>query len=134
VKALHHGVADPPAATVGTDGDGLHVSGAQRSSTVQETPLDNGPVPDDPVLVRDERVHSAERVVPVVVVETALERVVEEGAQCRQGVRIERGCVGDSDVDHRLDAAGRRGAPPRRGGALGMLPVRVREWGTCLRQ
>ena len=92
------------AAVVGADTDALDVARAQRVAAVHEPPLHDRAVRDELVALADERVHAAERVLPVVVAEVALEGVVEQGARGRQRVGVQLGGLGDPQLAHSPDA------------------------------
>ena len=77
------------AAGVGPDAHALDVAGAQRPAPVQQAALDDRGVADEPAaVVIGERVHPAERVLPVGILEVALEDVHEHGAELVEELRV----------------------------------------------
>lgn len=91
----------PAAAAVGAHADALDIARAQRASTVQQPPLDDRRVADQLLALPEERVDAAERVLPVVLVEVALEDVREQGPRGLERRAIELGGVGGAQLSHR---------------------------------
>ena len=100
----------PAAAPARAHRDALDVAGAQRAPAVQQPALDHGRVPDELAVLPDERVDSAERVLPVVLGHVVAEHRVEEGPGRPQRRRVEVGGVRRAKLVHRSDEfpAGRR--------------------------
>jgi hypothetical protein len=101
LERVHHRGAVTAAPLVGAHPDALDVARAQCAPAVQDPALDDRGVPDDLAALEHQRVDAAERVLPVVVVELALERVVEQHTGGAQRLGIEVGGVGRADVRHR---------------------------------
>ncbi len=87
--------AVPLPAAVLAHADALDVPGAQRAAAVQQPPLDDGRVADELAVVPGQRVDAAEAVLPVVVVEVALEHLVEQRPGGREHDGLELRGVGD---------------------------------------
>jgi hypothetical protein len=68
-----------------------------------------------------------------VLLEGTRECLVEERAECRTGIPIERRRVRQLDVDHDVMLPHRAGPEHAWATTLPATPVRVRECGTCLR-
>jgi hypothetical protein len=86
---------------VGVDRHRLHVPGPQRRALVDQDPLDDGAVRDQPAAVTDQRVHAAERVRPVVGAEALAERADAQRVRLREHRRLQLGGVRDRQVGHR---------------------------------
>jgi hypothetical protein len=76
------------------------VTGAQRPAAVDEAALDDGAVADQLTVGPRQRVQPAEGVVPVRVVEVAVERVVEQHPGRAEGPRGHVGGVQELDGNH----------------------------------
>jgi hypothetical protein len=102
-------------------GDGLDVPDAQRPPAVHHVSLDHRAVRDQPVPVEGDRVHAAERVLPVVVLEVALEDLDEHPAQLHEQRGLELGRVGDAQ--HRPRVTEERSVTPANvnGGQVGRV-------------
>ena len=102
----------PAPAPVRADPDGFHVPGAQRPALVHQPALDHRCVPDEHGPVPGQRVHAAERVLPVSV-RHAVEHVEEQGPRGREGGRAQVSGMGGAQRGHAQHH--HRPAPPRRG-------------------
>ncbi len=100
LQRFHQGSADPEPPPVRPHADPLHVAGPQRPAAVQEPALHQRGVPDQLPAVPRERMHAAQRVLPVVVREVAVERGDEHGPRALEGVGAEVGGMGDENLRH----------------------------------
>jgi hypothetical protein len=87
-------VSTPP--PVRANSDSLYVAGAQRAALVEQAPLNDRCVPYELAIFPDECVYPAERMLPVVVGEVPIERVVEEPSNGVERGRVEICGVSDS--------------------------------------
>jgi hypothetical protein len=92
--------ATPPAPVAGPDGDSFDVAGAQRAAAVDQPALDDGAVADQRAVLPGQRVQAAEGVVPVRVVEGAVERLVEQPPDRREDLPRHVGGVPHLDRHH----------------------------------
>jgi hypothetical protein len=98
---------------------------------VEQASLHDGAMSDEPVPASNERVDSAQGVIPIGVVEMAVEGIGEERTDPRQRLVVEGRGVSDPDVDHEAD-----GLTPRRAGPKQPspdAPTFLRDWGACPR-
>ena len=87
----------PAAAAVRAHRDRFDVARAQRASAVEQPPLDERGVADQLGVLPCQRVHPAERMLPVVVGEVAQERLVEEGSRGTASGGVQLRGVGGAD-------------------------------------
>jgi hypothetical protein len=90
----------PSSSSVAADGETFDVAGSYRQIAMEEPALDDGYVPDELAVLVDENVDPPERVLPVLVAERIVERVVEELAHGDEIVPRNVGRVGTGDGDH----------------------------------
>jgi hypothetical protein len=82
---------------VGAHADALDIAGPQRPATVQQPSLDDRRVTDELAVFPGQRMHAAQRVLPVLVGEVAVKGLVEQRTGRREGGAIEVGGVGGAD-------------------------------------
>ncbi len=90
---------------MGAHADAFDIARAQGAAAVQQPALDDRRVADQRLAVPHERVHAAQRVLPVVLGQLALEHVDEQGARRRKGGAVQIGGVCDAQPCHRTQAA-----------------------------
>ena len=81
MQHCHDGGPVTSALAIGRHNDRLDVTRAQRLSTVQEPPCDQRTVCDQPLALEAERVHAAERMLPVGVGEVVAEGGIAQTAR-----------------------------------------------------
>lgn len=97
-QGAHERRGMPPTALGGRHRHGFDVSRAQRPSGVDQSPLDHCTVGYQPLAIEGEGVQPAERVLPVLVPEAALEGLHKERPGGRAGRPVQCGCV--HEVNH----------------------------------
>jgi hypothetical protein len=90
----------PVAPAIRADADALDVARAQCPAAVHEPPLDDRRMADELARIPQQRVHPAERVLPVHVDEVAFERVVQHVARGLQLGLRQLGGVRDLQLGH----------------------------------
>jgi hypothetical protein len=96
-QRCHHCPAETALASIRTHRDTFHVSGTQRPTRVDQSPLHHGGMPDQVNAVPCQGMDATEGVLPVLIGHV-VEDVIQKPSTCTKGGRIEIGGMGKRDV------------------------------------
>jgi len=98
-QRCHHCPAETALASIRANRDSLHVSGTQRPTRVDQSPLHHRGMPYQVHAVPPQREDATEGVLPVVIGHV-VEHVKQKPSTCTKGGRIEIGGMGKRDLGH----------------------------------
>lgn len=100
LERLHERRAVTPPPAIGAHAHALDIARPQRPSAVQQPPLNDSRMPNQLATLPHKGMHSAQRVLPVVIRHLAFEHPVEERARCSECRGSEVGGMSGADFDH----------------------------------